>query len=98
MKPITTNSLSAWGYIGLLILFNLPVVSFPAIIICAFLVKDTSVRNFARAFLIIELIIYVIFFVLGFMGVINFNEFFVDFDFPVDGGTEVFNNIRYYLG
>lgn len=98
MKPLSTNNLSAWGYIGLLILFNLPYIGTPALIICAIFARDHSTKSFARAILIIELICLGLIIALGFLGFYSFSDLIEDFYFSVDDGTEVFNNIRYYLG
>lgn len=100
MKPITTNSLSAWGYIGLILLFNLPYIGFPALIICAFFIKNHAVRSFARAMIILELIICVLAFVVILIGFGNLGDFLEDyyFNFSGDEGSAFISNIRYYLG
>lgn len=93
MKPISNNNLSAWGYVGLLILFSLPYVGTPALLICAIFVKDTAVRNFARALLILSLIGVIIIVVATVLGLLNIG----DFGFEMDG-TEVFRAISGLLG
>lgn len=99
MKPNTTSSLSALGYVGLLILFNLPYVGFPAIILFSIFAKDRGVRGLARAFLIIELAVIAILAVLCVIGLMNFGEIFGDYYFVFsEGGVEAFNNIGYLLG
>ncbi len=96
MKPISTNNLSAWGYVGLFILFSLPYVGNLALIICAFFVKDHAVKSFARALLILSLISIVFLVVVALLGIVNLEDF--NFDFGGDGGIEVFNSIRGYFG
>ncbi len=86
MKPLGHNNLSAWGYIGLFILFSLPYIGTPALLICAIFVKDSSVKNFARALLILAVIGWMIILVIGFSGIIQVE----DFNFPVNGGVEAF--------
>ena len=59
MKPLTHGNLSAFAYIGLFILFMLPYVGTPALIICAFLIPAGPVKSFARAMFWISVIIIV---------------------------------------
>lgn len=100
MKPIATNTISAFGYIGLIILFNLPYVGLPALLICALFIQNHSVRSFARAIIIIELVCTLILVVIALLGFISFSDILEDFyfDFSGDEGTALLNNIRYYLG
>ena len=77
MKPISTNNLSAWGYVGLFILFSLPYVGNLALIICAFFVKDHAVKSFARALLILSLISIVFLVVAALLGIVN-HKFFTE--------------------
>ncbi len=100
MKPVLTNSISVLGYIGLLLLFNLPYIGVPALIICAVFVKDNSVRSFARAIILIELFIVVAAVVLAMIGFASFGEWFGDFnfDFSGDEGSAFLNSVRFYLG
>ena len=104
MKPVTTNNLSAWGFVGLFILFSMPYIGTPALILCALFARDHSAKSFARAIILFEVIVIVLFFVLVFalalLGDINLGEIFEDFnfDFSGDEGTAFINNVRYYLG
>ncbi len=100
MKPIATNTLSAFGYIGLIILFNLPYVGLPALLICALFIQNQSVRSFARAIIIIELVCTLIIVVIALLGFISFSDILEDFyfNFSGDEGTALLSNIRYYLG
>ena len=103
MKPVTTNSLSAWGYIGLLILFNLPYIGTPAMIICALFAPNHSVKSFARALIILELIAVLVLVALLVVGVtlgeVNLEDIFEElrFDFQGDEGSAFVNSARYYL-
>ena len=94
MKPLSLNNLSAWGYIGLFVLFCLPYVGTPALLICAIFVRNSEVRNFARAILILTLISWVALIVLALFGVVNLLDFS---DIYNDNGVEVFNQLRAYL-
>ena len=100
MKPVTTNSLSAWGYIGLLILFNLPYIGTPAMIICALFVPNHSVKSFARAILIIELIAIALLVGLALLGLFNLSDILEQFmvDFPGDEGVAILTGARSYIG
>lgn len=95
MKPLHTNNLSALGYIGLFILFCMPYIGNIALLICAFLIKDTAVRNFSRAILILTVIGWVIIFAASFVGGFDLGEF--DF-FGGNGVEEVFGGIFSLLG
>ena len=97
MKPIGTNNLSALGYVGLFILFNLPYIGTPALIILAIFGQD-EVKNFARAYLIIcigiillggALVLAVLFF--GLMDLSEF-EYYIE-----EGGVELFRHLSYVL-
>ena len=94
MKPLSTNSISAWGYVGLFLLFCLPYVGTPALIICALFVPNQEVKNFSRAILLLTLLGIVAIFVLIMLGLFNLDGF----DFDIQGGFESLNGIRYYIG
>lgn len=94
MKPLSTNSISAWGYVGLFLLFCLPYVGTPALIICALFVPNQEVKNFSRAILLLTLLGVVAIFVLLLLGLFPLDGF----DFDIQGGFEALNGIRYYLG
>ncbi len=100
MKPIATNVLSVFGYIGLIILFNLPYVGLPALLICALFIQNQSVRSFARAIIIIEVVCTLLLVVVALLGFISFSDILEDFyfDFSGDEGTAFLNSVRYYLG
>lgn len=98
MKPIGTNNLTAWGYIGLLILFSLPYIGTPAMIILAIFGQD-EVRSFSRACLILSVGIILLFVVavvavllFGFMDLSEF-EYIIE-----EGGIELFRRLPYVIG
>ncbi len=93
MKPIGTNNLSALGYIGLFILFCMPYIGTPALILFAIFGRGAA-KNFARAILLISVLSVVFLVVLMVIGLINLG----DFNFSTDNGIELFNNIRAYIG
>lgn len=93
MKPLGTNNLSALGYIGLFILFCLPYVGTPALIILA-IFGTGDVRNFARAILILTVFSIFAIFALIVLGLLSLS----DLNFSINDGIEIFNNIRYLLG
>ncbi|MBO7196035.1 MAG: hypothetical protein J6V80_01745 [Clostridia bacterium] len=93
MKPIGTNNLSAWGYVGLLILFCMPYIGTPAIILFA-LFGNGAARNFARAILLLAVLSVVLVVALLVIGFVNLG----DFNFSIDDGVQVFNSIRMMIG
>lgn len=56
MKPNSTNNLSFLGYIGLIILFNLPYIGTPAMILFA-IFGTGGAKRLARIFLAVTLIL-----------------------------------------
>ena len=88
MKPLTYNNLSVWGYVGLFILFNLPVIGTPAIILFA-IFGSGGAKSLARALIILYIIGVAIYAVL----VLSFGVFP-----PADDGVEALRNIAEYLG
>ena len=93
MKPIGTNNLSALGYIGLFILFCMPYIGTPALILFAIFGRGEA-RNFARAILLITVIMALLVVVLTILGLFNLG----DFNFSVDNGFEMYNNLRTLIG
>ena len=61
--------ISTAGYIGMMILFSIPIVGWLACVIMAFAAKNLNRRNFARAMIIVVMIMIVIsialYFVIG---------------------------------
>lgn len=74
MKPNSTNNLSFLGWLGLIILFNLPYIGTPATILFAIFGKG-SARTLARVFLLITVIIVGLSLALSLLGFINFEQF-----------------------
>ena len=83
MKPLAHNNASVFAYIGLFILLFIPVIGDIAILLCAIFAKDSGVKNFARAILILAVIGYAIMY---FGGMLNFDSFDI---FPA-GEVEAF--------
>jgi amino acid transporter len=81
MKPNTSNSLSAIGYIGLLILFNLPYVGFPAIVLFSIFAKDKGARTVAHVFLVLQLAAIAVMFILSLAGIFSFDDAIKDYFF-----------------
>ena len=90
MKPLTHSNLSAFAYVGLFILFMLPYVGTPALIICAFLIPDGPVKKFARAMFWISLII-VLAAVIG--GIALSAGGYYEFPLLNNDGLEAFNSV-----
>ena len=93
MKPVTTNNLNTWGYVGLFILFCMPYIGTPALLFCAIFVRDHATKSFARAILLLSLLSIVLVVVVAILGLINLG----DFNFDVDNGVQVFNYLRGFL-
>jgi len=96
MKPIGSNNINAWGYIGLMILFCIPDVGFIAMILLSIFGKG-EVRSFSRAFLILTAIgcaLIVAAVLLGFGGL----DQLVPELLPEEGGVELFRNLPGLLG
>lgn len=103
MKPNATNNLSAWGYVGLFILFSMPYIGTPACILFAIFGQGDA-RSFARALLIIAVIIYVLAFgviLLAFSGLFGIEEILPELLpelLPEDSGVELFRALPSVLG
>ena len=98
MKPLMHNQISTLGYIGLFILFALPYVGTPALIICAFLIPDGPVKSFARAIFWFTIIAVVVLVVLVF-ALVMINGGSLDYEFPLlrNDGLEAFGRIFNYI-
>ena len=93
MKPIGTNNLSVLGYVGLFILFSMPYIGTPALILFA-IFGTGSARNFARALLLITVLAIALLVILIIVGLLSLS----DLNYFVDGGVQVFNGIRALAG
>ena len=88
MKPLGNGNFGFFGFIGYLILFNLPYVGTPANIIVAIFAKDRGTKIFSRVYLFVSIFIGLIsilytlagFGLLGLFGL----------DFPVSDGVKAF--------
>ena len=100
MKPNSTNNMSALGFVGLFILFSLPYIGTPALILFAIFGQGPA-RSFARAILILSIIGYVILFgllLVGFGGLEEILPEFVPDLLPDQGDLDLFRNIPGLLG
>ena len=94
MKPISTNNMSAWGYIGLMILFSMPYVGTPALILFAIFGQGEA-KSFARAYVIIAVISIVIIAVALVLGVISPSDFS---EYLEGDSLEVLRNVQSIFG
>ena len=70
-KVVDYTPISMWGYFGYQILFTLPVVGFICLVIFALTNKNQNVKNFARSYfcvIILVLILAVILLATGVLG------------------------------
>ena len=75
-KPI-----SAWGYVGLMLLYCVPILGIIMLFVHAFRGKNINVRNFAKSYFIqfvIAFILYIVLIVLALCGIITNVEFNTD--------------------
>ena len=93
MKPIGTNNLSALGYIGLFILFCMPYIGTPALLIFAIFGRGAA-KNFARAILLATVLMVLLVVVLAVIGMVNLG----DFNFSINDGVEAYNNLKTLIG
>lgn len=72
--PMEYKPISMWGYLGYQLLFSIPCVGFICMLIFALGgTKNINLKNFARSYLcyiLLMIIIFVIFFALGFFSAI----------------------------
>ena len=85
MKPITTNSLSALGYVGLFLLFSVPYIGTPALILFA-IFGHGEAKSFARALILL----YVIFVALIVAALLL--GFGADFEYYIEEGIKTFGS------
>ena len=76
MKPLGHNNLSAFGYVLLIILFCIPGIGTPALIICALFARDPGAKNFARALILITIICAALIVVGYFLGVVDIETYY----------------------
>ncbi len=85
MKPISTNNMSAFGYVGLFILFCMPYVGTPALILFAIFGRGEA-RSFARALILLYIILVVLAVVVILLG------FGADFEYYIEEGIKTYMN------
>ncbi len=69
-KPI-----SAWGYIGYQILYSIPIIGFIFLIVNALGASNVNVKNFARSYFCIIMLVIIVFAILGLVGGVTFSGF-----------------------
>ena len=89
MKPLNTANSSFWSTIALLILFNLPYVGTPALIICLLFCSSTHAGKVDRIFLIVCLILGVILGVLSVILGFSIDSLFPGYEFPLTQEEEL---------
>ena len=57
--------ISAWGYIGYQILYSIPIIGFIFLIVNAIGARNVNVRNFARSYFCVILLVLIIFLFFG---------------------------------
>ncbi|MGN1235235.1 MAG: ABC transporter permease [Christensenellaceae bacterium] len=67
--PLRYRPLTAWGYVGYMLLFSIPLVGFISLIVCALSCENINRRSFARSYFCIYLIVIVLFVILAATGV-----------------------------
>lgn len=83
MKPLTTANASVFATIALFILFNLPYVGVPALLICLLFFGSTHAGKVAKVVLVIYLLFALAIFVLGFIVGLT------DYQFPLTQNDEL---------
>ena len=66
--PPEYKPISAWGYFGYDLLFGIPVVGFVLLIVFAFASSNINLRNYARSFFCIYLLVIVVIVILIIFG------------------------------
>ena len=89
-KPI-----SSWGYVGLMILYTIPVLGIIMLFLHAFRPKNINVRNFARSYFIqfiIVFVMYVVLIVLALVGIVD-ESFYTEINPFPEHEVEAFSRI-----
>lgn len=91
-------SVGLWSYVGMMIVFSIPIVGFILAIIWAFDTGNISRRNFARAVLVLLVISFVISVILAVVGIVFLYDIFKDLidSMPKDGITIPFDPFDKY--
>ncbi len=74
--PDEYKPISMWGYLGYELLFCIPIVGFILIIVMAFAPANKNVKNFARSYLLVIALAFIVTLIMGFAGVSLFRSFF----------------------
>lgn len=75
--PANYQPLSAWAYFGYQLLFSIPVIGLICLIIFAFNNDNINRKNFARAFLCINILSVIVFAIVVGMGLVSNSGLFV---------------------
>lgn len=59
--PNNLKPISAWGYFGWQIVFNIPILGFICLLICAIGVKNKNLRSFARSYFCVYIVMIIVF-------------------------------------
>ena len=85
MKPISTNNMSALGYVGLFLLFCMPYIGTPALILFAIFGRGEA-RSFARAIIILYIVLIALAVAIILLG------FGADFEYYIEEGIKTYMN------
>lgn len=69
--PPEFRPLGAWAYVGLTILFSIPIIGLIFLIVFSFSDANINRRNFARSYLIMILVALILFLVCFFTGILQ---------------------------
>ena len=73
--PPQYKPISAWGYIGYQILYSIPIIGFIFLIVNALGASNVNVKNFARSYFCIIMLVIIVFAILGLVGGVTFSGF-----------------------
>ena len=85
MKPVSTNNMSALGYVGLFLLFCMPYIGTPALILFAIFGRGEA-RSFARAIIILYIALIALAVAAILLG------FGADFEYYIEEGIQSYIN------
>lgn len=82
-------SVGVWSYVGMMVLFSLPVIGFILAIIWAFDARNINRRNYARGVLVLTAIIFLLSTVITVVGIVLLYDVFKEIieSFPQNGYT-----------
>lgn len=62
-KPVDTSCkpISMWGYFGYQLLFAIPFIGIVCLIVCALSAKNINLRNFARSYFCVVILVMILF-------------------------------------